>query len=106
MIIVVLYMSAFPWRSGRLDRVLRSAASLTGNVPSNFLKSVCAQNFPCATFYQHLYIFRITFMKYAQKHFLKENLCALHIFLCAHVSRPVCARTRAQLRRNIGGNVS
>src|SRR6218665_2835007 len=27
--------------------------------------------------------------------------CALHVFLCALVLRPVCARTRAQLRGNI-----
>jgi len=43
-------------------------------------------------------------MKYVQKHFFKDNLCALQVILCALISRPVCARTRAQLslRGNIG----
>jgi len=41
-------------------------------------------------------------MKYVQTHFLKENLCELQVFLCALISRPVCAR--AQLRGNIGYN--
>jgi len=40
-------------------------------------------------------------MKYVQKQFWKEHLCALKVFLCALVSRPVWARTRAQLRGNI-----
>jgi len=31
----------------------------------------------------------------------KTHLCALQVFLCALVSWPVCARTRAQLRGNI-----
>src|SRR6218665_1806259 len=70
--------------------------SAVGNVPSNFLKSVCTQNFLCATFYRHLSIFRMTCIKYVQNHFLKENLCALKIFLCALISRHVC--TCAQLR--------
>jgi len=39
-----------------------------------------------------------------QKEFLKEHLCALKVFLCALVSRPVCTRTHAQLRGNIGHN--
>src|SRR6218665_739432 len=33
--------------------------------------------------------------------FLKENLCVLQVFLCVLISRPVCARTCAQLRGNI-----
>jgi len=33
--------------------------------------------------------------------FGKIIFCALHVFLCARVLRPVCARTRAQLRGNI-----
>jgi len=41
-------------------------------------------------------------MKYVQKHFWRERLCALYVFLCAHVSRPVCASRRAQFRGNIG----
>jgi len=40
-------------------------------------------------------------MKHVQKHFLKENSCALQVFLCVLTSRPVCARTCAQLRGNI-----
>ena len=32
------------------------------------------------------------------KHFLIENVWALQVFLCALISWPVCARTRAQLR--------
>ena len=38
--------------------------------------------------------------------FLKEHLCARQVFLCVLISRPVCARTRAQLRGNIGQDVS
>jgi len=47
-------------------------------------------------------------MKYVQKHFWKEQLRALQVFLCALVSRLiiVCARTRAQLRGNIGPEAS
>jgi len=36
------------------------------------------------------------------KTFLQENFCALQFFFCARVSRPVRARTCAQLRGNIG----
>src|SRR6218665_2993528 len=68
------------------------------NVPSKFVKSVCAKNFLCATIYQHSYIFRMPCMKYVQKHFLKENLCVLQDFLCALISRPLCMCTRAQLK--------
>jgi len=35
-----------------------------------------------------------------QNHFWKKHLCALQVFLCACVSRPVRARTSAQLRKN------
>ena len=39
---------------------------------------------------------------YVRKHFSKNIIfCALHVFLCVLVLRPVCARTRAQLRGNI-----
>ena len=31
------------------------------------------------------------------KAFLEEHLCALQVFLCAQVSRPVCVCTRAEL---------
>jgi len=37
-------------------------------------------------------------MEYVQKHFCKEHLCALQVFLCALVSRLVYVRTRTQLR--------
>jgi len=40
-------------------------------------------------------------MKYVQETFLKKNLCVLKVLLCALISRPVCARTHAQLRENI-----
>jgi len=43
----------------------------------------------------------MTSMKYGQKHFWREHVCALQVFLCALVSQTVCACTRAQLRRNI-----
>jgi|SRR6218665_1889895 len=39
-------------------------------------------------------------MKYVQTHFLKENLSALQVFLCALISHSVCTFTRAQLRGN------
>jgi len=39
--------------------------------------------------------------KFVQKHFWKKHLCALQVFLCAHVSWPVCTRTCTQLRGNI-----
>ena len=66
-------------------------------IPSNCFKSVCSQNFLCTTFYQHSSIFRTTSMKYVQEPFLKEDLCALQVFLCVRVPRPRCA----QLRGNI-----
>src|SRR6218665_2497033 len=37
-----------------------------------------------------------------QKLFERKFCCALRVFLCALVSRPVCARTCTQLRGNIG----
>jgi len=43
-------------------------------------------------------------MKYVQKHFWKEHLCALQVFLCALFSSPLCARVQAQLRGNIARN--
>jgi len=39
-----------------------------------------------------------TCMKYVQKHFSKDHLCALQVFLCALVSRLVCTPTNAQFR--------
>src|SRR6218665_286357 len=72
------------------------------NVPSVFSKSVCTYNFFCATFHQDSSVFGTTCMKHVQRHFLKENLCALQVYLCALVLRLVCAR--AQLRGNIDLN--
>src|SRR6218665_2072378 len=42
---------------------------------------------------------------YVQTHFWKEHLCALQVLLFALVSRRARARTRAQLRGNIGSEV-
>ena len=42
-------------------------------------------------------------MKYVQTYFLRENFCALHVFLCVLISQPVCARAHAQPRGNIAG---
>ena len=69
-------------------------------------QSQCAhQNFFCATFYQDSSVFGTTCMKYVQKHFWKEHLYALKVFLCALISWLVCARTRAQLTGNIGVHI-
>jgi len=46
----------------------------------------------------------MTCIKYVQKHFSQKIFCALQVSLCALISRPVCARTRAQLRGNIDCN--
>ena len=64
---------------------------VVGNVPSNCLKSVCAQNFLCATFYWHWTIFRTPCMKYVQTHFLTENLCTPCFLVCAHLTTSVLA---------------
>jgi len=47
------------------------------NVPSNFLKFVCAQNFVCATFHQDSSIFRTTFIH--SGHFYSAPLSPLHL---------------------------
>jgi len=72
------------------------------NVPSNFLESMCAK----ISFVQH---FTRTHMNLewhvwnmCQNHFWKVHLCALQILLCALISWPQCALTRAQFRGNIG----
>ena|SRR6218665_45963 len=44
-----------------------------------------------------------TFTCMCRNIFGKIIFCALHVFLCACILRPVCARTRAQLRGNIAG---
>ena len=68
---------------------------LDNNVNSNFLKSVHKIS------YSNLSEFGMTCMKMCQKVFVGNLLCALQVFLLALVSRPVCARTCAQLRKNI-----
>ena len=84
---------------------------LTCNVPSNFFK-VCVR-IKCLLcnifFYLNLSefgmtcLFGMTCMKDVQtsKQLWREHLCALQVFLCALISRPVCGRTRARLRGNI-----
>jgi len=64
---------------------------VTTNAPSNFLKSVCAQNFLCATFYQHSSIFRTTRMIYVQKYFLRK-IYVRSKFPCVRSSHDLCER--------------
>ena len=40
-------------------------------------------------------------MKYVQKHFWKEHLCELQVFLCALVSWLVCMRSAHSLERTL-----
>ena len=63
------------------------------NVSSNFLKSVYTQNFLCATFYQHSFIFR-TSMKYVQKTFKKKNVVRSK-FSCVRSFHELCAHAHA-----------
>src|SRR6218665_296399 len=65
------------------------------NVPSIFSKSVCTYNFFCAIFHQDSSVFGTTCMEYVQKHFWKEHLCALQVFLCVLVSRLVRAHSHS-----------
>ena len=69
---------------------------MKNNVPSNFVKYVCALNFFCATFYLNSSEFGMTCMIYAQKHFWKEHL----YYMCSKFS---CVRSshHLQLRGNI-----
>src|SRR6218665_562326 len=73
---------------------------ITINVPSNFLKSVCAQNFLCATSYPNSSIGlpRTTCMKYKQK---KGKLNVRSKIFSLRSSDNLCAHTCAQLRGNI-----
>src|SRR6218665_633756 len=68
------------------------------NVPSDFFK-ICVG----IKFYRNSSQFGMTYMIYVRKHFWKEHLCALEVFLRALISHPtcMCARTRPQLRVNI-----
>src|SRR6218665_1326670 len=65
-----------------IDRYLIAGSP---NIPSNFLKSVCSQNFLCATFCQHSSIFITTCMKCVKKHFFKRKLVRSK-FSCVQVS--------------------
>ena len=50
----------------------------------------------------HKILFSYVFGTMCIKHFWKEHLCALEVFLCLLISRLVCVRAHAQLRGNIG----
>ena len=56
------------------------------NVTSNLLKSVCAQNFFCATFYLNSSEFGMRFMKYVLKHFWRANMCVFIFVLLGKTS--------------------
>ena len=75
----------------RVHEPATGGSSSQSMFPLNFLKSVCTQNFLCATLYQHSSIFRMTCMKYMQKHFLKK-ICVRSKFSCVRSSRDMCAR--------------
>jgi len=64
---------------------------VTSNASSNFLMSVCAQSFLCATFYQKSSLFITTSMKYVQKACFKGKfmlrskfLVRFHLTTCEH----------------------
>ena len=84
-----------------VDASKRSFPLLTPatNVPSNFCKSLCAQKFPVCNISPALIYILNDMHEICAKTFIKENICALKVFLYALISRPVCAR--AQLRGNI-----
>src|SRR6218665_2158952 len=62
--------------------------------PLIFLKCACAQNFRCATFYQHLTIFRKPCMKYVQTHF-KRKIYMRSKFPCVCSSHDLCAHAHS-----------
>ena len=64
------------------------------NEPSNFLKSECSLNFLCATFYEHSYIFKTTYLKYVQKHF-KRKIYVRSKFSCMCSSHDLCAHAHS-----------
>jgi len=69
------------------------------NVPSNFLKSMCAQSLLCALFTStHLYLVRHVWNNMC-KSILKRKMYVCSKFSCVRSSHNLCART--QLRRNI-----
>src|SRR6218665_451178 len=69
-------------------------SSLVAMFPLIFLKSVCAKNFFCATFYLNSAEFRILCMKFVQNTFLEGTFMRAPRFLvCAPLT--TCVRTRA-----------
>jgi len=71
------------------------------HVPSNFLKSVCAENFFWTAFYLSSSEFGMMCMKYVQKRFWREYHMRAPSFLLYVCPWPVCTRTSAHLRGNI-----
>jgi len=70
------------------------------NAPCNFLKSVCAYNFFCATSTRtHLYIgwcaYRMMRIKYVPKTYLKGHFVVRSEFSCVRSSHDLCARAHA-----------
>ena len=59
----------------------------TSTFPQSFLKTVCAYNFFCATFYLNSPEFGMTGMKYVQKAFWREHLCALQVIYLSFITR-------------------
>src|SRR6218665_2831637 len=68
-----------------------------------FFKVFVCKTFPVCNILPAL-MSKDMYVRCAKKHFLKEDLCPSQVFLCALISRPVCARTHAQLRGNIAYN--
>src|SRR6218665_1160111 len=58
-----------------------------------FCKVCVRTKFPVCSILPALIYIRTPCMKYVQKPVLRENLCALQVFLCALISRPVRACT-------------
>jgi len=68
--------------------------TVTINVPSYFFKSVCAQNFRCATFYQYSSIFRTT-CKICSKLIFYRKIYVRSKFSCVSSSHDLCACAHA-----------
>ena len=82
---------------------------MMGNVTSNFLKSVFAQNLFCATFYLNSSECGMTCMKYVQNTFLKGTfrkcMCVLSFLVSARLTTCFRAHTRTTLRVGSIGDV-
>ena len=62
------------------------------SVPSDYLKSVCAKSFFCATFYLTSSEFGLTCMKYMEKNIFEGNIYVRsQVFLCVRSSHDLCA---------------